>query len=237
MLSPSTRKRILVARLDAAEAIYRLRQLIAIAMMSKRMLPIVVALLSVLLVWLIWFWQPQPAVESGLHRQLGLAVEPEGGDFRLQSWRGPVSLSDLRGKLVLIYFGYTWCPDICPTNLAIISLALKQLTASEREQVQALFLSVDPERDSVERLRTFAEYFDPIILGMTGSQRAIADVARRYGVAYRRAEQGDSAMGYTLDHSSYIYVVDRNGRLVDILEHATPAERLVEVIRARLAEG
>ena len=206
--------------------------------MSKRVLPIsVVAVLSVLLVWLIWFWQPRQAIESGLHRQLGLAAEPEGGDFRLQSWRGPVRLSDLRGKLVLIYFGYTWCPDICPTNLAIMSLALKQLSADEREQVQALFVSVDPARDSVERLKTFAEYFDPAILGMTGSEQAIADVARRYGAAYRRSEQGDSAMGYTVDHSSYTYVVDRNGRLVEILEHATPVERLVEVIRARLAEG
>lgn len=206
--------------------------------MSKRVLPIsVVAVLSMLLVWLIWFWQPRQAIESGLHRQLGLAAEPEGGDFRLQSWRGPVSLSDLRGKLVLIYFGYTWCPDICPTNLAIMSLALKQLSADEREQVQALFVSVDPARDSVERLKTFAEYFDPAILGMTGSEQAIADVARRYGAAYRRSEQGDSAMGYTVDHSSYTYVVDRNGRLVEILEHATPVERLVEVIRARLAEG
>jgi protein SCO1/2 len=206
--------------------------------MSKRVLPIsVVAVLSMLLVWLIWFWQPRQAIESGLHRQLGLAAEPEGGDFRLQSWRGPVRLSDLRGKLVLIYFGYTWCPDICPTNLAIMSLALKQLSADEREQVQALFVSVDPARDSVERLKTFAEYFDPAILGMTGSEQAIADVARRYGAAYRRSEQGDSAMGYTVDHSSYTYVVDRNGRLVEILEHATPVERLVEVIRARLAEG
>ena len=173
--------------------------------------------------------------DAGLHRQLGLAAEPEGGDFRLQSWRGPVSLSDLRGKVVLIYFGYTWCPDICPTNLAIISLALKQLSADEREQVQALFVSVDPERDSVERLKTFAEYFDPAILGMTGSERTIADVARRYGAAYRRSEQSASAMGYMVDHSSYTYVVDRNGQLVDTLEHATPAERLVEVIRARLA--
>jgi len=206
-------------------------------MMSKRLLPIVVALLSLLLVWLIVFWQPEPAVDADLHRQLGLVAKPEGGGFRLQSWSGPVSLSDLRGKLVLIYFGYTWCPDICPTNLAIISLALKQLTANEREQVQALFVSIDPQRDSIERLKTFAEYFDPDILGMTGSEQAIADVARRYGAAYRRSEQGDSAMGYTLDHSSYTYVVDRNGRLVDILEHATPADRLVEVIRARLAEG
>lgn len=193
--------------------------------------------LCALLVWLIGFWDPGRTVADGLHRRLGLATAPTGGDFRLQSWRGPVSLSDLRGKLVLIYFGYTWCPDICPTNLALISLALKQLTADERERVQVLFISVDPERDDVARLHAYAEYFDPAILGLTGSERAIAAVASRYGAAYRRVAQTDSAMGYMVDHSSYVYVVDRKGRLVETLPHATPAERLVEVIRARLADG
>ena len=201
-------------------------------MTSKRALPVaLVALLCALLVWLIWFWQPGRDAESGLHRQLDLAAKPEGGDFTLQSWRGPVSLRDLRGKVVLIYFGYTWCPDICPTNLAIIGLALKQLTPAERERVQVLFVSVDPERDDVDRLKQFAEYFDPSILGVTGSEEAVADAARRYGAAYRRSEQGDSAMGYMVDHSSFTYLVDPDGRLVEVLQHATPAERIVAWIR------
>jgi protein SCO1/2 len=191
-----------------------------------------------LLAWLIWFWQPgQQQVGADAHRQLGLSAKPTGGDFTLQSWRGPLRLSDLRGKLVLIYFGYTWCPDICPTNLAIISLALKDLTASEREQVQVLFVSVDPERDSVERLKAFAEYFNPAILGVTGSDDEIAAAARLYGAAYRRSQQSGSAMGYMVDHSSYTYVVDRDGKLAETLDHATPAERIVEVIRAHLGEG
>ncbi|MGB5834296.1 MAG: SCO family protein [Thiohalocapsa sp.] len=205
--------------------------------MSNRALPLaVLATLAVLLVWMIWFWQPGPGDDARLHRQLGLAAEPAGGDFTLQSWRGPVALSDLRGKVVLIYFGYTWCPDICPTSLAIISLALKQLTADERGQVRVLFVSVDPDRDTVDRLKTFAEYFDPAILGITGSAQQIADVARRYGAAYRLSGQGDSAMGYMVDHSSYTYVIDRDGRLVETLQHATPAERLVEVIRSQLGD-
>jgi protein SCO1/2 len=205
----------------------------------KKALPIVVvAGLTLLLAWLIWFWQPgQQQVGADAHRQLGLSAKPTGGDFTLQSWRGPLRLSGLRGKLVLIYFGYTWCPDICPTNLAIISLALKDLTASEREQVQVLFVSVDPERDSVERLKAFAEYFNPAILGVTGSDDEIAAAARLYGAAYRRSQQSGSAMGYMVDHSSYTYVVDRDGKLAETLDHATPAERIVEVIRAHLGEG
>jgi len=202
------------------------------SMTVKRFFPFaLIAALSALLVWLIWFWQPGRDADADLHRQLGLAAKPEGGDFRLQSWRGPVGLEDFRGKVVLIYFGYTWCPDICPTNLAIIGLALKQLTPSEREGVQVLFVSVDPERDDVERLKRFAEYFDPNILGVTGSEQEIAAAARRYGAAYQRSEQSDSAMGYMVDHSSYTYLVDRHGRLVEVLEHATPAERIVGLIR------
>ncbi|MGD8207494.1 MAG: SCO family protein [Thiohalocapsa sp.] len=196
----------------------------------------VVAALSLLLVWLIWFWQPVADDAHTVHRRLDLAAEPTGGDFTLQSWRGPVRLADLRGKVVLIYFGYTWCPDICPTNLAIISLALKQLTPAERERVQALFISVDPERDTVERLREFAEYFDPAILGLTGTEQQIADVARLYGAAYRRSTEGDSAMGYSVDHSSHTYLVDPKGRLAEVLSHATPAERVVATVREHLAD-
>ena len=206
-------------------------------MTTKRALPIAVAVaLSALLVWLLWFWQPSPDADSGPHRQLGLAAKPEGGDFTLQSWRGPVNLADLRGKVVLLYFGYTWCPDICPTNLAIIGLALKQLTPAEREGVQVLFVSVDPPRDTVERLREFAEYFDPNILGVTGSEQQIADAARLYGAAYQRSEQNDSAMGYMVDHSSYTYVIDPDGRLRETLAHATPADRVAGLIRQLQAE-
>jgi protein SCO1/2 len=203
----------------------------------KKTLPIaIVAGLSVLLIWLIWFWQPSQPHEDA-HRQLGLSATPTGGDFTLKSWRGRLRLADLRGRVVLIYFGYTWCPDICPTNLAIISLALKQLTPAEREQVQVLFVSVDPERDSVDRLKAFAEYFNPDILGVTGSEDQIAAAARLYGAAYRRSGQSGSAMGYTVDHSSYTYLVDRDGDLAETLDHATPAERIVEAIRSQLDQG
>lgn len=201
---------------------------------SRPRLPIAVAAVCVVLLWLTWSWNPARKGEAGPHQQSPLAARPAGGDFRLQTWDGPVSLAALRGKVVVIYFGYTWCPDICPTNLAIISLALKQLSPRERHGVQVLFVSVDPARDSVARLKTFVEYFDPGILGMTGSEQAIADVARRYGAAYRRSAQGDSAMGYTVDHSSFIYLVDPQGRLAEILAHATPADRMVDAIRSHL---
>jgi protein SCO1 len=193
---------------------------------------LVVALAGALL-WVLLVWEPQPPRE---HAALGLAQPPAGGDFVLQSWRGPERLVDLRGKVVLIYFGYTWCPDVCPTNLAIISKALEALPAEALERVQVLFVSVDPERDSTARLREYAGYFHPRILGLTGSPEEIRRVADQYGAAYRRAEP-DQTLGYLVDHSAFTYLVAPDGRLVETLEHATPPPRILEAIRRWLPAG
>ena len=160
---------------------------------------------------------------------------PTGGDFQLQSAAGPFDLKDLRGRVVLIYFGYTWCPDICPTNLAFIASALKSLAPEELARVQVLFVSVDPERDDVHRLAQYTGYFHPQILGLTGTPEQIATAARLYGAAYRRAAQTNSAMGYAVDHSSRTYAVDPRGRLARTLDHATPPDMIAAVVRELLA--
>jgi protein SCO1/2 len=203
----------------------------------KKTLPILaIVVLSAALAWLIWGWRPT-ADRSDIGHLLGLASPPTGGDFSLRSWQGTMRIQDLRGKVVLIYFGYTWCPDICPTNLAFIANALKALEPDELSRVQVLFVSVDPQRDTPERLREYTGHFHSAILGVTGTPEEVAAAAKLYGAAYRRAEMGDSAMGYTVDHSAYTYVVDPAGRLTQVLEHATPSERIVAVIRHALAEG
>ncbi|KXX64944.1 SCO family protein [Marichromatium gracile] len=192
---------------------------------------VTIALSLVLLVpvgWLLFERLPPSVPEPTL------ASAPQGGDFTLVSAAGPVSLSGLRGKVVLIYFGYTWCPDICPTNLAIIAHALGQLTPEVRERVQVLFVSVDPERDDPERLRQYTAYFHPGIIGLTGTPEQLAEVAARYGAAYRRVEQSDSALGYLVDHSANTALVDPEGRLVGQLPHATAPERIVERIHGLL---
>lgn len=196
------------------------------------LLPALAALLlAALLVWLLWSWQP---AGDGAPHAPEIASAPAGGDFTLRSVDGPVSLSDFRGRVVLLYFGYTACPDICPTNLAIIAYALKQLAPAERAQVQVLFVSVDPARDDLGRLAEYAAYFDPGILGITGSDAAVATAAARYGAAYRRTQESDTAMGYLVDHSAFTYVIDPRGRLVDSLAHATPADAIVARIRQLL---
>lgn len=204
--------------------------------MSKSIPLIAVLLLSALLLWLIFGWNPVP-VDSTSHDRLGLDAHPTGGDFDLVSAQGPVKLSDFRGKVVLLYFGYSACPDICPTNLAIIALALRELSRDELDRVQVLFVSVDPDRDTPERLAGYVEYFHPTMIGLTGSAKALAAAARQYGAAYQRSDAGDSAMGYTVDHSAFTYVIDRSGRLAQVLDHATPAEEIVAILRRQLADA
>jgi protein SCO1/2 len=200
----------------------------------SRLAPIIaIALLSLILVWLVSSWNPG-ADPAGEHERLALSAPPTGGDFQLTAADGPFSLSGLRGQVVLLYFGYTACPDICPTNLAIISLALRALTPSELERVDVIFVSVDPSRDTPQRIADYVRYFHPRITGVTGTASQIADAAAKYGAAYKRTDQPDSAMGYMIDHSAYTYVVDADGALVDVLDHATPAEVIVATIRRHL---
>jgi protein SCO1/2 len=206
--------------------------------MQRRLLFAAIALSSALLVWVLWIWEPLPSTSSApSHASLGLAATPTGGDFSLTSAAGPVNLKDLRGQVVLLYFGYTSCPDICPTNLAFVANALKQLAPEEQARVQVLFASLDPGRDDPQRLAQYTSYFHPRVLGVTGTPERIAQIARLYGAAYRRVEQPGSALGYLVDHSAYTYVIDREGRLVETLDHATPSERIVSVIRGLLAGG
>ncbi|PWB49118.1 MAG: SCO family protein [Nitrosomonadales bacterium] len=198
--------------------------------MKRTLLIAVIALLGLVLGWITWFWQPDARQP---HSPIPLAAAPSGGDFTLQSANGPVSLHDFRGKVVLVYFGYTFCPDICPTSLAFTSQALNALDKDELARTQALFISVDPERDTLEKLKEYGTFFHPGILGLTGTPEAIAATARQYGASYRKQDTG-SAGGYVVDHSSSTYVVDSNGKLVATLQHGTPPAEVVKAIRAAM---
>ena len=159
---------------------------------------------------------------------------PVGGDFTFVSADGEVSLSQFNGKLVIIYFGYTFCPDICPTSLGLLSLALNELTEHELKQIQPIFISVDPERDTPEKLKNYASAFHPSIIGLTGTEIEIAAVAQNYGVMYARVETPESAMGYAVDHSSFYYLVGLDGSLNKTIPHGTHPTDLVSIIRSAL---
>lgn len=153
-----------------------------------------------------------------------------GGDFTLHSLQGPVSLADYRGKVVVLYFGYTSCPDICPTALSLAGGAMRKLSPEERRGVAGIFVSVDPERDGLKLLADYAGQFDPLIVGVTGSAQELKEVAARYGVFYKKVNV-EGAMGYVVDHSSATYIIDREGRLAKTLKHGAPVEDVLAAIR------
>ncbi len=175
----------------------------------------------------IWFGLQSPGQDEDPYAHLG-------GDFTLQSDKGPVSLSDFRGKVVALYFGYTHCPDVCITALSKVAQAMKVLDEAERAQVQPIFISIDPERDTPQLASEYARYFHPGAVGLSGSPEAIAEVAKRYLVIYEKVPMADSAMGYSMDHSSIIYVIGRDGKIHSLVHHADGAEALVQYLREAL---
>ena len=176
------------------------------------------------------------AVDEGQEAQSRATVPaikkaPPGGDFTLQSIDGPVSLQDFRGKLVLLYFGYTSCPDVCPTSLSLVTQALNELSEDELEKVQSIFVSVDPKRDTPEALAQYVGYFHSSMIGVTGTELEVAEVAQLYGAQYYEVEMEGSAFGYSVNHSSVSYLITPEGTLRFIFPHATPASVIVEAIR------
>ena len=197
--------------------------------MSERILVVIAGLLAALVLGLAFFWMPEMP-----KRPLPKASIAANGDFTLESASGPVSLKDYRGKLVLVYFGYTFCPDICPTSLASTAEGLKQLKPEEAARVAMIFISVDPERDTPPRLKEYAEFFHPSLVGVTGTPENLAEIAKRYGVFYARQKVETAGGGYVVDHSADTYVVGPNGQLVGKIAHATPSDRVVAEIRKHL---
>ena len=161
--------------------------------------------------------------------------EEIGGDFSLTDHHGrPFELSQLRGQLVLLFFGYTFCPDICPTELSNLAAVLDGL-GGQAQQVQGLFVSLDPQRDTPEVLRNYTRYFDPTLIGLTGSTDGVDRVARLYRVKYQRHKQADG--GYSLDHSANLYVIDRQGRLAAVVPYGLPPEHVLQLVHDLLEQG
>ena len=134
-----------------------------------------------------------------------------GGDFSLTGPEGKtVSLEDFRNKVVLIYFGYTFCPDVCPitlSNLKMLMLSLEE----KAEDVQVIFISIDPERDTFQKLKDYVPYFHPTFIGLTGSEAELASVAKKYQTFYLK-QKVESEAGYLMAHTDVVILVDQNGR-------------------------
>ena len=161
------------------------------------------------------------------------AARPAGGDFVLQSAAGPLDTKALRGNVLLVYFGYVNCPDICPVSMAAGAAALNALNAEERAKTRMIMVSVDPERDTPAKLKEYVAYFHPAMVGAVGTAAETAAITKSYGVGYvRQATRSDG--GYAVDHSSVTYVIGPDGKLVDMLPLGVTTDKVVATVRKLL---
>jgi protein SCO1/2 len=161
------------------------------------------------------------------------AMVKEGSDFALTDENGrSFRLSQLRGKMVLLFFGYTHCPDACPTTMTKIARAAK-LLGTDADRIVTLFVSVDPGRDTPDVLKHYLEYFHLNSLGLTGTKAEIDAVVKKYGARYE-IEQSDSAAGYHVDHSTDLYLLDQEGELVKTFDYNADTQTIVDGVRPLL---
>jgi protein SCO1/2 len=151
-----------------------------------------------------------------------------GGPFSLVGTDGkPVTDRDFRGRYMLIFFGFTHCPDICPAELQVIAQALKQL-GDKAKNVVPIFITLDPERDTPEAMGNYLKSFGPNFVGLTGSPEAIAAAAKAYRVSYAKVEDKESAADYGVDHSALVYLMDPKGRYVTHFSYGLSAAQMAE---------
>lgn len=157
--------------------------------------------------------------------------ESPGGPFALTDHRGrPVTERDYHGKFVLISFGYTYCPDVCPTTLFGLSQVL-DLLGEDAGRVQAIFVTIDPERDTAEVLAEYVANFHPGIVGLTGTAEQVRAIAEAYGVGYQKVASPEAGGDYLMNHSAAIDLMDPEGNYLASFPYMVPAAQLTAVIR------
>ena len=151
-----------------------------------------------------------------------------GGDFELIDHNGqPFSLRSQRGKIVLMFFGYTSCPDICPAELSSLAKILRNLD-EEQEKIQALFVTVDPTRDTPSVIKDYVQYFHPGMIGLTGSENEINKITQLYNVQVQQSP--DQKGNPQIDHAANLYVINPQGKLSSIIPYGLPSEHVISVI-------
>jgi cytochrome oxidase Cu insertion factor (SCO1/SenC/PrrC family) len=179
--------------------------------------------------------EPDPDRSAKLMDDLMWGRGHIGGHFTLIDQDGRLRTdTDFRGKLLLVFFGYTTCPDICPTELMQIGLAIDKLGAGG-DEVQPLFISVDPERDTPAVLAPYVAQFHPRLIGLTGTAEQVRTVADAYKAYYAKYTPPDGAV-YLIDHTGFVYLVGRSGEYLGFFPPGTSADRMVEIIRQHLAQ-
>ena len=157
-----------------------------------------------------------------------------GGDFELTNHnRESMRLSDLRGKVALLFFGYTHCPDICPATLYLMR-QVRDALGPHADDFQGVFVSVDPARDTPERLREYVGFFDPTLIALTGTQDQITSVTKLYAAGYELGQPADDG-SYVVGHTTFGYLIGRDGKVAALFPGGTDVAEVIEGVRAQLA--
>ena len=202
----------IAARLGAGRAIRRAR------------LPLLAAMLALM------------SAGVGCTKKPSLPIEPIGGDFTLTDHNGErFELASQRGKVVLIFFGYSFCPDVCPTTLSKLTTVAQQL-GQDRDKVKTLYITVDPERDTPDVLKLDLSNFKLDALGLTGTKAEIDPVVKLYGASYQIIPTPNSAAKYTVTHSTRLYALDPSGKVRLVFKYEATPDEIVQGIKAILAE-
>lgn len=192
---------------------------------------VAVVLIAAIGVAAVLLWQrfgPRPGPQYGIAINGAAATE----DFRLDSTVGqPISLSDYAGRYTVLYFGYTTCPDICPTTLADLSKAEK-LLGDSANRMQVFFVTVDPERDTVDRMRDYLAFFSPSFVGLNGDVTETERIASQFGVVYEKKFVSGSATDYLMDHTSAVVVLDPERKPLLMFPYGVTAEQMADDLRA-----
>ena len=194
---------------------------------------IVVTLAVVMVVgvagWLLWQrFGPRPGPQFGV----AISASTPIADFQLDSTLGtPLALSDFADRYTVLYFGYTTCPDICPTTLADLGKA-EQLMGATAERMQVIFITVDPERDTPQRLQDYLAYFSPNFIGMSGALDATERIASQLGVVYEKRYNSESATDYLMDHTATVIVLDPQRRPQLLFPYGVTGEQIASDLQA-----
>jgi protein SCO1/2 len=159
---------------------------------------------------------------------------PAASDFALTRANGDgFRLSDERGKVILLFFGYTSCPDVCPTTMAELKQVLERLSPDYLKQVQVVYVTVDPKRDTPERVQEYVDHFNTSFIGLSGTEKELSKIWNDYGI-YRLEVPGVSAAGYSVDHTARVTMIDKNGNMRVSYGFGTPVDDMVHDVQLLL---
>lgn len=168
--------------------------------------------------------------QQSLKPGIPMPLQGMGDDFTLTSASGPVSLHDFRGKVVLVYFGYTHCPDVCPMALGVMAGALDELPEGMSNRAEGIFISLDPRRDTPEQLAKFTTFFSAKIHGLTGSPEQLETVADAWRVGFS-VPDAPADVSYAVEHSTFLYLVNPEGKVAGLYDEKTGSGEIVAAIR------